>query len=81
MLCDLVDVLVVANVDGPVHEQQIDQVTVILLYDFLEQSMDIRVGSFLQQVLGYGDVVLRTNFDVAERIISELLMNVRTSAF
>ena len=73
LLSHLIDILVVADVDGSMDEKQIDEFAMVLLNDFLEQSVSIWVGFVLEQVLGYSIVILRTELDVAKRVLRDFL--------
>ena len=73
LLGHLIDILVVADVDGSMDEKQIDEFAMVLLNDFLEQSVSIWVSLVLEQVLGYSIVILRTELDVAKRVLRDFL--------
>ena len=64
LLCHLVDILKVADVDGTVDQEQVNQLAVILLDDLCEESVGICVGTFFKQVFRDGIVVLRAKLYV-----------------
>ena len=60
-------------------EEKIDELSVVLLDDLGEESMDVGVGALLEQMLGYRVIILRANFDVAKRAFRVLLVDIGSS--
>ena len=65
----LVNVFVIANVDGSVDQEQVYQFTVILLDNLSEESMGICISAFLEQVFSDSVIILRAKLDVPKRIL------------
>ena len=58
LLRHLVDIFIIAYVDGSVDQEQVDQFAMILLYNLSQESVGICISTFLKQVFGYGVIVL-----------------------